>query len=93
MSTWSFISAISGERTSVGSGRSIAASWYVSDFPDPVGISASVSRPSTAARTTSSCPGRKSAKPKSSLEARAAGRSYEQVYGAVEAHEGDFAEL
>ena len=27
LSTWSFISAISGERTSVGSGRSIAASW------------------------------------------------------------------
>ena len=27
LSTWSFISAISGERTSVGVGRSIAASW------------------------------------------------------------------
>jgi hypothetical protein len=27
LSTWSFISAISGESTSVGSGRSIAASW------------------------------------------------------------------
>ena len=38
LSTWSFMSAISGERTSVGEGRSIAASWYVSDFPAPVGI-------------------------------------------------------
>ena len=27
LSTWSFINAISGERTSVGCGRSIAASW------------------------------------------------------------------
>ena len=45
MSTWSFISAISGERTSVGEGRSIAASWYVSDLPAPVGITASVSTP------------------------------------------------
>ena len=45
LSTWSFISAMSGESTSVGSGRSIAASWYVSDFPEPVGMSASVSRP------------------------------------------------
>ena len=27
LSTWSFMSAINGERTSVGSGRSIAASW------------------------------------------------------------------
>ena len=35
LSTWSFMSAISGERTSVGSGRSIAASWYVSDLPEP----------------------------------------------------------
>ncbi len=60
------MSAISGERTSVGSGRSIAASWYVSDLPDPVGMSASVSRPAIAARTTSSCPGRKASKPKSS---------------------------
>ena len=37
-STWSFIRAMSGERTRVGSGRSIAASWYVSDLPEPVGI-------------------------------------------------------
>ena len=66
LSTWSFISAISGERTSVGSGRSIAASWYVSDLPEPVGMSASVSRPAIAARTTSSCPGRKASKPKRS---------------------------
>ena len=46
LSTWSFISAMSGDSTSVGSGRSIAASWYVRDLPDPVGMSASVSRPS-----------------------------------------------
>ena len=45
LSTWSFISAISGERTSVGEGRSIAASWYVSDLPAPVGMTASVSTP------------------------------------------------
>ena len=66
LSTWSFMRAMSGESTSVGSGRSIAASWYVSDLPEPVGISASVSRPSTAARTTSSCPGRNESKPKRS---------------------------
>ena len=40
LSTWSFISAISGETTSVGEERSIAASWYGSDLPEPVGISA-----------------------------------------------------
>ena len=40
----------------MGVGRSIAASWYVSDLPAPVGITASVSRPASAARTTSSCP-------------------------------------
>ncbi len=66
LSIWSFISAMSGDRTTVGRGRSIAASWYGSDFPEPVGISASVSRPASAPRTTSSCPGRKSSKPKSS---------------------------
>ena len=38
----------------------------MSDFPEPVGMSASVSRPAIAARTTSSCPGRKASKPKSS---------------------------
>ena len=36
---------MSGERTSVGESRSIAASWYVRDFPAPVGITASVSLP------------------------------------------------
>ena len=35
----------------------------MSDLPEPVGISASVSRPSTAARTTASWPGRKSSNP------------------------------
>ena len=55
----------------MGSGRSIAASWYVSDLPDPVGMSASVSRPAIAARTTSSCPGRKASKPKSSRSGEA----------------------
>ncbi len=49
--------------------RSIAASSYVSDFPAPVGITATVSRPATAARTTSSWPGRKASKPKCSRRA------------------------
>ena len=38
----------------------------MSDLPEPVGMSANVSRPAMAARTTSSCPGRKASKPKSS---------------------------
>ena len=53
-SIWSFISAISGDSTSVGVGRNAAASWYVSDLPEPVGMIARVSRPAIAARTTSS---------------------------------------
>ena len=70
LSTWSFISAISGERTTVGRGRSIAASWYGSDLPDPVGIKASVSRPARALRTTSSWPGRNAVEPEEARECR-----------------------
>src|SRR5512132_3116281 len=63
-STWSFISAMSGETTRVRAGRSTAGSWYPIDLPDPVGITASTSRPASTARTTSSWPGRKLEWPK-----------------------------
>jgi hypothetical protein len=43
-STWSFISAIRGEMTTVVPSSSIAGSWKVSDLPEPVGMIASVSR-------------------------------------------------
>ena len=80
LSTWSFISAISGDRTSVGSGRSIAASWYVSDLPEP----GRHQRERVAAVDRGPhdvlLPGRKSSKPKSS---RSGGwrSSPERVYG------------
>ncbi len=65
--TWSRISAISGETTTVSPSRSSAGSWKHSDFPPPVGITASTSRPSATAVTISSWPGRKASKPQTSL--------------------------
>ena len=62
--TWSRISAISGETTRVRPPRTIAGSWKQSDLPLPVGMTASTSSPASVAARTSSCPGRKSEKPK-----------------------------
>ena len=58
-STWSFISAISGEITTVSPGRTSAGSWKHSDLPPPVGKSAKTSRPSSDARMMPSCNDRK----------------------------------
>ena len=44
--------------------RTIAGSWKQSDLPLPVGMTASTSSPASVAARTSSCPGRKSEKPK-----------------------------
>ena len=62
--TWSRIRAISGETTSVSPPRTIAGSWKRSDLPLPVGMTASTSSRANVAARTSSCPGRKSEKPK-----------------------------
>ena len=43
--TWSRISAISGEMTTVTPSRHRAGSWKHSDLPPPVGMMASVLRP------------------------------------------------
>ena len=62
--TWSRISAISGEMTTVSPLWRSAGSWKQSDLPPPVGMMASTSRPARMAATISSCPGRKASKPK-----------------------------
>ena len=41
--------------------------WKQSDFPDPVGMTVRILRPANSVSTTSSCPGRKLSKPKTSL--------------------------
>ena len=61
--TWSCISAISGERTSVTPLRRMAGSWKHRDFPPPVGITAITSRPFRTSRTIASCPGRNESNP------------------------------
>ena len=63
-STWSFISAISGETTTVRPARVIAGNWKQRDLPPPVGSSANTSLPASASRMISSCKGRKEVKPK-----------------------------
>jgi len=50
---------ISGDTTIVVPGSSSAGNWKPSDFPEPVGITASTSCPSRTARTRSSWPVRK----------------------------------
>ncbi len=62
-STWSFIRAMSGVTTMQSPSRVIVGTWYVSDLPPPVGISASVSRPASTERMISSCTGRNSPNP------------------------------
>ena len=63
-STWSFISAISGETTTVRPSRASAGSWKQSDLPPPVGSSAKTSLPASESRMISSCNGRNEVKPK-----------------------------
>ena len=53
-STWSFISAISGEITSVTPPKQSAGIWKHSDFPPPVGITTKPSRPEVMSVMTSS---------------------------------------
>ena len=45
MSTWSFISEMSGETTSATPSPTSAGAWKQSDLPPPVGITTSESRP------------------------------------------------
>ena len=63
-STWSFISAIKGEITSVTPPKHRAGIWKQSDLPPPVGITTSPSRPETMSVMTSSWPSKKPEKPK-----------------------------
>src|SRR5512138_3137860 len=57
-SVWSRMSARSGDTTSVVPGSTCEVSWYVSDLPLPVGMTASTSRPARMERITCSCPRR-----------------------------------
>ena len=58
--TWSSMSEMSGETTSVARGCSSAGIWKQTDLPKPVGSTARVSRPLSTASTTRDCAGRKS---------------------------------
>ena len=49
---------ISGEMTSVMPESISAGIWKQMDFPAPVGMMATVSRPASSERTTGSCAGR-----------------------------------
>jgi hypothetical protein len=53
-STWSFMSEMSGETTTVSPGSMSAGTWKHSDLPPPVGRMTSVSRPASTALTASS---------------------------------------
>jgi hypothetical protein len=66
-STWSFMSAINGDTTTVRPGRTNAGSWKQSDLPPPVGNKAKVSLPTNESRMISSCNGRNESKPKVSF--------------------------
>ena len=57
--TWSFINAISGDTTKHRPPMASAGTWKQRLLPPPVGSSASVSLPASAARMISSCRGRK----------------------------------
>lgn len=58
-STWSFMSAIRGDTTSVTPSRTSAGSWKQSDFPAPVGKIATTSLPASETSMISCCNGRK----------------------------------
>ena len=64
ISTWSFISEMSGLTTTVMPSRASAVSWKQRLLPEPVGMTTRVSRPSRAEWTASACPGRNRRKPK-----------------------------
>ena len=57
-STWSFMSAISGETTKHNLPMTRAGTWKHRLLPPPVGISAKVSLPARISRITLSCIGR-----------------------------------
>ena len=59
VSTWSFISEMSGEMTSPRPPRTSAGAWKHSDLPPPVGSTTTESRPSRIAAMASRCSGRK----------------------------------
>ena len=64
-STWSFISAISGETTSARRGPAVpsstnAGAWKQRDLPPPVGSTSTLSRPWRIASMASRCQGRNS---------------------------------
>ena len=59
LATWSSISAISGETTSVVPPRARPGSWKQSDLPAPVGMTSSTSCPAVTASQTASWWGRK----------------------------------
>src|SRR5882724_5588533 len=63
---WSSMSASRGETTIVGPSSTSAGSWYVSDLPLPVGMTASVSRPASTDSMISAWPERSSRRWKTS---------------------------
>ena len=62
--TWSCISAISGDTTTVSPRMTSAGIWKHSDLPEPVGITVSALRPASRAAIAASWPGRKFSNPK-----------------------------
>ena len=64
-STWSFISAMSGETTSATPGSSPirAGTWKQSDLPPPVGSTTTLSRRSSTAWIAEPCRGRSVSNP------------------------------
>ena len=67
--TWSCISAIRGDTTTVSPSMTRAGIWKQSDLPEPVGITVSAWRPPSSASITASWPGRNPSKPKTSRSA------------------------
>ena len=63
------MSAMSGDTTTVVPSSKSAGSWKQSDFPDPVGMTATRSRPAKTAEAASCCPGRNRSKPNFSCRA------------------------
>src|SRR5262249_16630657 len=63
-STWSFMREMSGLTTTVIPSKASAVSWKQRLFPEPVGMTTSVSRPPRAESTASAWPGRNLRKPK-----------------------------
>ena len=70
--TWSCMSAMSGETTTVSPPATSAGIWKQSDLPEPVGITVRAWRPASRAVIAGSWPGLKSSKPKTSRSTRRA---------------------